>query len=163
MPKAKNLLNAFSPKAAAEVVELSVHMLNYLARQGYLIPTYGGDGRRGRVRYYSFRDLVVARLVKRLLDGGLEISRLKNGISKLTHEPRWTAATPEKQLRMLATDGVSLFFVDSDGAIADLTRNGQLAFAFVLDVAVAQAEVRDRLTQDQLNHYSLRNLKLKRA
>ena len=161
MPKPKELLNGFAPASAAEMAGLSVHMLNYLAREGYLVPTYTAGGQRGRVRYYSFRDLVVARLIKRLLDSGLEISRLKTGIKRLASEAQWMSTSPEAKARMLATDGRDLFFIEPGGIIADLTKGGQLAFAFVLDVQTAQNEVRSALDEEQLAHFSMKNFALK--
>lgn len=152
----------FSPAQAAEIVGLSVHMLNYRARHGYLVPHYGGSGERGHVRYYSFRDLVVARLVKPLLDTGLEIGRLKCGIAKLCSEPRWTGSTGST-IRMLATNGEKLFFVNPNGSLRDLTHDGQLAFAFLLDVGSAQRDVQQCLPEDQLAHFTMRNGKSKPA
>ena len=62
---------------------------------------------------------------------------------------------------MLATDGRNLFFVEEDGTILDVTRNGQLTFAFVLDVAAAQDEVKRKLNQEQLANFTLLNRRLK--
>jgi DNA-binding transcriptional MerR regulator len=138
-------------------------MLNYLARQGYLVPTYVRSGRRGKTRYYSYRDLVIARLVQKLLDAGLEISRLKEGIQRLPRDSRWSSRNPEKALRMLATDGTSLFFLEENDTLLDLTQQGQLTFAFVLDVTAAQAEVKQKLTGEQLANYRLINRPLKYA
>jgi DNA-binding transcriptional MerR regulator len=132
-------------------------MLNYLAREGYLRPFYGRSGRRGAIRYYSFRDLVIARIVKKLLDAGLEIRRLKTGITKLQTIAGWAGEEGESQLRMLATDGRKLFFIEHGGTIRDLTNDGQLAFAFVLDVAKAHDEIRTQLTEDQLRYFTLTN------
>src|SRR6266487_4654002 len=100
MPKPRPASNAFSPAKASRIVGMSIHMLNYLAREGYLVPTYFRSGRRGKPRYYSYRDLVIARLVQRLLDAGLEISRLKEGIQRLPQDPRWSSKNPEKTLRL---------------------------------------------------------------
>jgi DNA-binding transcriptional MerR regulator len=163
VPKPKPALNAFPPAKASAIVGMSVHMLNYLARHGYLVPTYARSNRRGKTRNYSYRDLVIARIVQRLLDSGLEISRLKGGITKLAQGGNWHSESPEKALRMLVTDGRSLFFFEGNGTLLDLTRQGQLTFAFVLDVAAAQAEVERNLTPEQLANFSLRNRSLRFA
>ena len=110
MPKAKPSTNAFPPASASAIVGMSVHMLNYLAREGYLIPAYEQSGRRGKTRYYSYRDLVIARLLQKLLDAGVELSRLKDGIKKLATHRSWSSLNPHKAFRMLATDGRNLFF-----------------------------------------------------
>jgi hypothetical protein len=61
---------------------------------------------------------------------------------------------------MLATDGRNLFFVEEDGTVLDLTKDGQFTFAFVLDVSAAQAEVKRKLNPEQLANFNLRNLRL---
>jgi len=163
MPKVRLAANAFAPSEASGIVGMSVHMLNYLAREGYLVPTYIRSGRRGKTRYYSYRDLVIARLVQKLLDAGLEISRLKRGIRRLRSHSRWCTENPERALRMLATDGASLFFPEESGTLIDLTRSGQLAFSFVLDVGAAQADVKKKLRGEQLANFSLNNRRLRYA
>ena len=142
---------------------MSVHMLNYLARHGYLIPIYGRTGKRGKTRYYSYRDLVIARMVQKMRDAGLELSRLKSGIAKLQHDANWVSRGKERALRMLATDGKSLFFIEENGSLRDLTQNCQLTFAFVLDVAAAKAEVQSAMTSEQLQEFSFKNRKLRYA
>ena len=155
MPKPKPALNAFTIQDAAAITGLSVHMLNYLSRQQYLVPTYLRTGRRGRTRYYSYRDLVIARIVQKLLAAGLELSRLKKGIRTMQGNQNWVSGGKEKALRMLATDGKSLFFPDENGSLLDLTQNGQFAFAFVLDVVAAQNDVQLKLSPEQLEGFTL--------
>jgi DNA-binding transcriptional MerR regulator len=161
MPISRPAINAFTPKTASAIVGMSVHMLNYLAREGYLLPTYPQSRRhkpaRGRPRYYSYRDLVIAKIVQRLLDGGLELSRLKEGIRKLGRSPAWQPVNQQKTLRSLATDGQNLYLLDEQGRLTDLNRNGQFAFFFVLDVASAQDEVRRKLGKEQLESFTLEN------
>ena len=158
--KARRMANGFAPTEAAAIIGLSVHMLNYLARHAYLKPHYGSAG-RGRTRYYSYRDLVVGRIVARLLKAGLEIGRLKVGIAELAKRAEWTSDSPEADLRLLATDGTRLFFLDRDGSVRDLTKDGQLAFAFVLDVQAVRREVMSNLDYDQRQSFTLFNRRLR--
>ncbi|MBR0794001.1 MerR family transcriptional regulator [Bradyrhizobium jicamae] len=138
-------------------------MLNYLARQGYLVPTYFRSGRRGKTRYYSYRDLVIARLVQKLLDAGLELRRLKDGLKKLSRHGGWSENSSQKTLRLLATDGKNLYFLQARDTLLDLTRNGQLAFAFVLDISSARQDVERQLTADQLASFTFSNRRIKYA
>jgi DNA-binding transcriptional MerR regulator len=148
---------------AARIVGMSTHMLNYLARYGYLVPTYFRSGRRGKTRYYSYRDLVIARLVQKLLDAGLELSRLKDGLKKLPRDENWSDAGPQRNLRLLATDGKNLYFLQARDTLLDLTRHGQLAFAFVLDISAARQDVELQLTADQLAGFTFANRRIKYA
>lgn len=162
MATPKKMLNGFSPTEASRMTGLSVHMLNYLARHSYLKPAYGSAG-RGSVRYYSYRDLVIARIIARLLSAGLEISRLKKGIANLVKDPNLSTGDAQKDLRLLATDGNALFFVERDGGLRDLTKDGQLAFAFVLDVGMARDEVVAKMSEEALRHFSLQKRRLRKA
>ncbi len=162
MASPKPMRNGFAPTEAARIVGLSVHMLSYLARHSYLKPTYASAG-RGSVRYYSYRDLVIARIISRLLAAGLEISRLKTGIARLSSDPSLTSGDAHTDLRMLGTDGTSLFFVDGDGAIRDLTQNGQLAFAFLLDVRMVRNEIVGQLSEERRRYFTLSNRRLQAA
>ncbi|MFL9840473.1 MerR family transcriptional regulator [Sphingomonas sp. ST-64] len=162
VPAPKKMLNAFSPTEAARITGLSVHMLNYLARHTYLKPAYGSAG-RGSVRYYSYRDLIIARIIARLLAAGLEISRLKKGIASLVRDPNLSTGDAQKDLRLLATDGSALFFVERDGGLRDLTKDGQLAFAFVLDVGIARDEVVAQMSDEELRYFNLEKRRLQKA
>lgn len=156
MPLPKIILGAFSPRAASDITDLSTHMLYYLAREGYLEPTYRspkGKG-RGRVRYYSYKDLVVARLIAQLLASGLEIARLKSAIAFLSEDTSWHPSEFQENARLLATDGNRLYSVQENGTLLDLTKDGQLAFSFVLDARSAMDEVRSRLTTEQRKDFS---------
>jgi DNA-binding transcriptional MerR regulator len=157
MPKPKRVLNAFTAEQVRKITGLSVHMVNYLAREGYLLPTYGQGHVRGRIRYYSYRDLVVARIVQRLREVGIELKRLKRGIQLLSSDETWLKAGKERSISLLGTDGKKLFYPDEKGALIELTRAGQRSFAFVLDVARAQADVKRHLSQKQIERFELQN------
>jgi DNA-binding transcriptional MerR regulator len=156
MPRPKKLSDRFHPAQAANITGLSTHMLYYLSRQGYLVPAYSKEG-RGNTRYYSYRDLVVARIVFKLLQSGLEISRLKDGIRKLSDDRLWRSSTKGQAIRMLATDGRNVFFPQENGTLVDLTQGGQLTFAFVLDIAAATAEVQSSLSPEELKRFTFKN------
>jgi DNA-binding transcriptional MerR regulator len=156
------VLNAFTPKQASRIVGMSTHMLNYLARQNYLVPTYFRTKTRGRTRYYSYRDLVVARLIQRLLDAGLELGRLKEGLARLSRDEFW-AKGGQKDLRLLMTDGRNLYLVQGHNTLLDLTRQGQLAFAFVLDVVAARQEIELKMAPEEKRNFSLKNKKIRYA
>src|ERR1700727_538516 len=100
MNKAQPVLNGFSADDIHRITGLSIHTINYLAREGYLRPAYTIGNRRGRVRYYSYRDLVVARIIQKLTATGLELKRLKRAIKLLNADGTW-----DENFHLLATDG----------------------------------------------------------
>src|SRR5262245_19045004 len=94
MPVARRTLNGFTAQEVQRITGLSVHMINYLRRADILHPAYGSGlripkktKRRGSVRYYSYRDLVAARLVHRLRENGVELHKLKAAIQQVCREP----------------------------------------------------------------------------
>jgi DNA-binding transcriptional MerR regulator len=157
MPKPKRVLNAFTAQQVKKITGLSVHMINYLAREEYLVPTYDQGHVRGRVRYYSYRDLVVARIVQHLREVGIELKRLKRGIQLLSSDQTWLKDGKERAISLLGTDGKKLFYPDENGSLVELTREGQRTFAFVLDVARAQGDIKRRLTKRQNELFELQN------
>jgi hypothetical protein len=55
-----------------------------------------------------------------------------------------TALFPD---RFLTTDGSAVFFRKDSSTVVDLTRDGQLAFAFVLDTEAIASEVREEIAK----------------
>ena len=74
MPTPRKVLNAFPALEVSRITGLSVAMIDYLSRSNLLRPSYGDtSGGRGKVRYYSYRDVVIARLIQRLREGGVKL------------------------------------------------------------------------------------------
>jgi len=107
----------------------------------------GTDGRPGRRRLYSFRDLVALRVIKSLLDNGMSVQRVRRAWDYL----RRTADIDNHLAEIkLVTDGQSIFQVTStDDELIDALRSGQLAF-FVAINEIAH-EVEEDVTRFELD------------
>jgi DNA-binding transcriptional MerR regulator len=112
------------------------------------------DGRPGRRRIYSFRDLVGLRVVKSLLDNGLSIQRVRRAWDYL----RRTGDMDEQLANVkLVTDGESIFAVAHDETeLLDALRQGQLAFFVRID-AIAK-DVEDDITKFEIDRASFRDM-----
>jgi hypothetical protein len=135
-------------------------MLNYLSRLAYLQPHYVVPGVRGKVRYYSYRDLVVARTVRRLCETGVELARLKVAVQTLALDETWLprrVRAGTNPLRWLVTDGKDVFLENDDGFIDQLRPNGQRSFGFVISLTNMRKEVKDRIPRGKRSGYSMRN------
>jgi len=163
MPLPKRVLNAFTARELYKITGLSMPMIDYLLRMDYLKPTYG-HGERGRVRYYSYRDLVVARVVQRLRETGVELSKLKRAIQNLSADAAWFPAGVDDgasiPLHWLVTDGKEVLLRHDDGFLDELKPNGQRAFAFIVSLGNMQEEVKQRIPPGKLKNYSMQNLDL---
>ena len=160
MPKPQQLVNGFIAREVASISGLSLHMINCLAREGYISPAYMIKGARGRVRHFSYRDLVIGRLIRNLLDAGVEIERLKRALGRRASSD-WAGLERTRALNFIATDGKKLFFPDPDGSLTEISQGSQRAFAFILDVGRAKMKVKSKLKGDRLAFFSMQNLPLK--
>ena len=131
MPVPKALLNVFSAREVNTITGLSLPMIDYLSRIQYLQPSYDPASRvRGKVRYYSYRDLVVARTVQRFREAGLQLSRLKSAIEQLRRDETWfpkDGGGSATKLWWLVTDGKNAFLRNEDGFLDELKPNGEVA------------------------------------
>jgi DNA-binding transcriptional MerR regulator len=58
-------------------------MLDYLVREGFAIPSGTGPRGRGNPRRFTFSDLVLLKVIARLLASGIEIRRLAKALRGL--------------------------------------------------------------------------------
>lgn len=166
MPVPKPRTNAFSPVEVTRITGISLPMLDYLSRMGYLRPHYVEPGIRGKVRYYSYRDLVVARTIQRLRETGVELARLKDAIQQLARDETWL---PDKTrdggspVRWLVTDGKRVMLENDDGFLDELRPNGQRAFAFIISLKNMQSEIKQQIPRGKRRLYSMENRPMKDA
>jgi DNA-binding transcriptional MerR regulator len=125
----------YSAQLAARVAGLSTHMLNYLCRHKVVTP----DGRRGRGRQrrYSFADIILLKLVARLLQQGVSVLRFKKTCRLL--ESRKVNIKDLLRRRYLVTNGTEIFL--RDDRILECIESGQTTFAFVLDLEPVRRKV----------------------
>jgi DNA-binding transcriptional MerR regulator len=164
MPRPRRVLNAFTADEVHEITGITVHMLNYLARAGYVEPFYG-EGVRGKVRFYSYRDLVIAQIVQRLRETGVKLARLKTAMETLHEDYAWIRSNRKqdpKPIQWLVSDGKEVLFKHEDGFLDELKPGGQRAFAFVVTLSTMQAYVCSRIKDPvRLANFSIRNRRLR--
>lgn len=162
MPVPRKVLNAFPAREVSRITGLSLPMIDYLLREDLLRPSYGSaTGQRGKVRYYSYRDLVVARLIQRLREGGVQLGRLKSALQILCRDAPWVSQdNPADCVNWLITDGNEVFLRNYDGFLDTLTGSGQRAFAFVINLNSLEAEVRALVPAEQRQHFDIENRSL---
>jgi DNA-binding transcriptional MerR regulator len=159
MPKTKKVLNAFLASEVSKYTGLSGPMIDYLSHEGFLKPAYGNpEGTRGKVRYYSYRDLVIARVIQRLRDTGVELYRLKAAVQELNKHPRWVQLPddPAKQIRWLVSDGRKVFIRNQDGFLDEVEKK-QRAFAFIVNLDGVAAEVKRKVPKKRRDNWSIDN------
>jgi DNA-binding transcriptional MerR regulator len=122
-------------KKAAELSGLTTHMLTYLGRIDVLTPS-GNRGGRGRRRLYTFSDVLFLRMISEMLMRGIEVKRLGAALKRVKVEADDWLDLRARPRHFMVTDGTEVM-LRRRGQLESKTMNGQLVFAFVLDIAAA--------------------------
>ena len=115
-----------------KIVGISYRQLDYWARTALVTPSIQDARGSGSQRLYSFEDLIDLKLVKKLLDAGISLQRVREAIDylhELGHDP--TGIT-------IASDGVGVYACKSPEEVFDLLRKGQGVFGIALDPVLAE-------------------------
>jgi DNA-binding transcriptional MerR regulator len=112
---------------ACSAAGISYRQLDYWARTGLVEPSVRPASGSGTQRLYSFRDILVLKVVKRLLDTGISLQQIRSAVTHL-HE-RGSANLAEVTLM---SDGVSVYEFTSPDEVVDLLQGGQGVFAIAL-------------------------------
>ena len=135
----------FTAASAAKLAGLTPAMTNYLCRQNIVEPSCSCPRGHGRKRHYSFGDVVALRLVAKLSATGASVLRLKAGMHYLRkfHPEITLSSLPASHV---VTDGQALY-LRKPGEPLERMIDGQLAFAFVVELSQLQTEVAEALTK----------------
>src|SRR6202035_1569161 len=81
----------------------------------------------GTQRLYSFRDILVLKVVKRLLDTGVSLQLIRTAVSHLRNR----GVNDLAQITLMS-DGVSVYECTSPDEVVDLVQGGQGVFGIAL-------------------------------
>ena len=81
----------------------------------------------GRARLYSFRGILVLRVVKRLLDTGISLHQIQAAVVHLRNR-----GTDDLAKVTLMSDGMSVYECTSSDQVVDLLQGGQGVFGIAL-------------------------------
>ena len=112
---------------ACNAAGITYRQLDYWARTGLVEPTVRGATGSGSQRLYSFRDILILKVIKRLLDAGISLNQIRTAIEHLR-----ARGVQDLTEVTLMSDGVSVFECTSDDEVIDLLRGGQGVFGIAL-------------------------------
>lgn len=110
-----------------KIAGISYRQLDYWARTGLVSPEIRGAGGSGTQRLYSFRDVLMLKVVKRLLDVGISLQQIRTAMGHLR-----ARGVEDLSQVTLVSDGISVYECTSDHEIVDLLAGGQAMFAIAL-------------------------------
>jgi DNA-binding transcriptional MerR regulator len=112
---------------ACEAAGITYRQLDYWARTELVVPTVRPAHGSGSQRLYGFRDILVLKVVKRLLDTGVSLQQIRAAVEHL----RDRGVRDLAQITLMS-DGVSVYECTSPDEVVDLLQGGQGVFGIAL-------------------------------
>lgn len=114
---------------------ISYRQLDYWARTGLVEPSIRGAAGSGSQRLYGFRDILVLKIVKRLLDTGVSLQNIRTAVEHL----RSTGISDLERITLMS-DGASIYECTSADDIVDLLQGGQGVFGIAIGKVWTEVE-----------------------
>lgn len=125
----------FKGSVAAAAAGVTYRQLDYWARTNFIKPTVRGARGSGSKRLYSFRDILVLKLVKRLLDAGVSLQQIRKAVDQLH-----SAGVKDLAQITLMSDGASVYLCTSNDQVIDLLGQGQGVFGIAVGRVLTEVE-----------------------
>lgn len=148
LPDLNEELGYRGPVACA-AAGITYRQLDYWARTKLVKPSLRNASGSGSARLYSFRDILVLKVVKRLLDTGVSLQQIRAAIEHL----RERGVEDLAQITLMS-DGASVYECTSHDEVIDLVQGGQGVFGIAVgrvwrEVEGSLAELPRERSEDQ--------------
>src|SRR5690349_24633788 len=120
---------------ACHAAGISYRQLDYWARTGLVVPSVRDASGSGTQRLYSFRDIVVLKVVKRLLDAGVSLQNIRKAIDALR-----SRGVADLAAITLISDGTTVYECRSPEEVVDLLQGGQGVFGIAIGGAFKEIQ-----------------------
>ena len=112
---------------ACNAAGITYRQLDYWARTGLVEPTVRSATGSGSQRLYSFKDILLLKVIKRLLDAGISLQQIRTAVSHLR-----ARGTDDLTRVTLMSDGISVYECTSNDEVIDLLQGGQGVFGIAI-------------------------------
>lgn len=120
-----------------KLVGITYRQLDYWARTDLLKPSLQSATGSGSQRLYSFTDVVQLKVIKRLLDAGMSLKKIRDAVDNLREELE--SDRPLMDVTLLS-DGASIFAVRNADELEDVFRRGQGVFGIAVGPVQTELE-----------------------
>ncbi len=127
--------NGYRGVTACAAAGITYRQLDYWARTDLVVPSVRHASGSGTQRLYSFRDIVVLKVVKRLLDAGVSLQNIRKAIETLR---RW--GEDDLATMTLISDGTTVYECRSPEEVVDLLQGGQGVFGIAIGGAFKEIQ-----------------------
>lgn len=112
---------------ACQVAGITYRQLDYWARTDLVSPSIRTARGSGSQRLYSFKDVLVLKIVKRLLDTGISLQNIRLAVDSLRDR-----GVHEISELTLVSDGTTVYECRSNDEVIDLLAGGQGVFGIAV-------------------------------
>jgi DNA-binding transcriptional MerR regulator len=119
--------------AACQIAGITYRQLDYWARTGLVVPTVRSAKGSGSQRLYSFKDILVLKVVKRLLDTGVSLHNIRVAVDHLRRR-----GVQDLAKITLFSDGTTVYECTSAEEVVDLLQGGQGVFGIAVSGAMRE-------------------------
>jgi DNA-binding transcriptional MerR regulator len=117
----------FRGPTACNAAGITYRQLDYWARTKLVEPTVRSAGGSGTQRLYSFKDILLLKIIKRLLDAGVSLQQIRIAVDHLR-----LRGTDDLTQVTLMSDGASVYECRSADEVIDLLQGGQGVFGIAV-------------------------------
>lgn len=112
---------------ACNAAGITYRQLDYWARTGLVEPTVRTATGSGTQRLYGFRDILLLKVIKRLLDAGVSLQQIRTAVAHLR-----ARGTDDLTRVTLMSDGASVYECTTNDEVIDLLQGGQGVFGIAI-------------------------------
>ncbi|MGI9195906.1 MAG: MerR family transcriptional regulator [Candidatus Nanopelagicales bacterium] len=112
---------------ACAAAGITYRQLDYWARTGLVEPSIRSASGSGSQRLYAFRDILILRVVKRLIDTGVSLPNIRAAVQHLEER-----GGDDLARITLMSDGATIYECRSADEVVDLVRGGQGVFGIAV-------------------------------
>ncbi len=112
-----------------KLVDITYRQLDYWARTDLITPSVQAAQGSGSQRRYSFADIIQLKVVKRLLDAGMSLKKIRQAIEILAAQLE--TDTPLADVTLLS-DGSTIYAAHNPSEVVDVFRRGQGVFGIAV-------------------------------
>jgi len=118
---------------ACAAAGITYRQLDYWARTELVVPSVRSATGSGSQRLYSFKDILVLKVVKRLLDTGVSLQNIRSAVEHLR-----ARGVDDLARITLLSDGTTVYECTSSEEVVDLLRGGQGVFGIAVSGALRE-------------------------
>lgn len=120
---------------ACAAAGITYRQLDYWARTGLIEPSVRPATGSGSARLYGFRDILVLKIIKRLLDTGVSLQNIRTAVEHL----RLRGVADLAKITLMS-DGATIYECTSNDEVIDILAGGQGVFGIALGRVWAEVE-----------------------